>query len=543
MRFARLASALAGLALALPAMAQVTPFNVERLRLDPSAIGSLVLPTGEVLPARNVRFAAALHYEQDPLVVADDGHVRGFGLVSNHDKEDGIVENRLTAHVNAAFGIVDGFEVGLELPIVAYQAGDFDEMDHGGIAAPWVTLRVGSPKPEAFAAGFSLGFSPGWGDQFDFAGNNGYSINPAVAASWRSGKHMVMTNLGLLVRSREVVLAGQEMQNEAQVGLGWSMESGALRYELTARGSFEASGRGEHAELLGGVRYKMGPADLFAIAGPGFMDLAGSPTFRALLGVAFNAGGAAPAAAAVPAPVAAVVAAVKAAVDPCAAGQKHTPEQCPALDDDGDGIANGDDACPTQEGIAEEKGCPAKDSDGDGIFDHEDKCPKVAGVAEEKGCPLPDSDGDGILDAQDKCPKQAGVPSEQGCPPARAQVNVETGKIDIKEKVYFDTGKATIQARSFKLLDDVAALLVASKGLTGIVIEGHTDNTGAADYNRTLSQQRADAVKTYLVGKGVAADRLEAKGYGPDQPAQPNTTRAGREANRRVEFTIKGIAK
>jgi outer membrane protein OmpA-like peptidoglycan-associated protein len=247
---------------------------------------------------------------------------------------------------------------------------------------------------------------------------------------------------------------------------------------------------------------------------------------------------------AAPAPVAAVVKEVAPKpVDPCAPGQAHTPDQCPALDDDGDGIANGQDKCPAEKGIKEEGGCPEKDSDGDGIANHLDACPDVKGVAEYKGCPIPDRDGDGILDADDKCPDQPGVAAEKGCPPAKAQINVETGKIDIKEKVFFDVGKSTIQARSNALLDDVAALLVASKGIGTVEIQGHTDDRGPVELNTKLSQDRAEAVKAYLVSKGVDAGRLEAKGFGPTQPAQPNTTAAGRDANRRVEFVIKGIAK
>jgi OOP family OmpA-OmpF porin len=71
-----------------------------------------------------------------------------------------------------------------------------------------------------------------------------------------------------------------------------------------------------------------------------------------------------------------------------------------------------------------------------------------------------------------------------------------------------------------------------------IRIEGHTDSRGSHAYNLRLSQARADSVKEYLVGKGISSDRMEAKGYGPDQPIDDNRTRAGRERNRRVEFMI-----
>lgn len=233
-----------------------------------------------------------------------------------------------------------------------------------------------------------------------------------------------------------------------------------------------------------------------------------------------------------------VAAGIPAPVDPCAPGQAHTPDQCPGLDDDGDTVANADDRCPLDSGILETSGCPPTDSDEDGIADHLDRCLMVKGIAEAYGCPPPDTDLDGIADAQDRCPDQPGVPAEGGCPPALAQVDTAAGKIDIKEKVFFDTGKATIQARSFDLLDDVAALLVANTSLSSVVVEGHTDSRGSEEANRRLAQARAEAVKAYLVGRNVDPSRLEARGIGEDRPAAPNTTPAGREANRRVEFQI-----
>ena len=71
-----------------------------------------------------------------------------------------------------------------------------------------------------------------------------------------------------------------------------------------------------------------------------------------------------------------------------------------------------------------------------------------------------------------------------------------------------------------------------------IQVEGHTDSTGSPDFNRTLSQARAESVVKYLTGKGVKAARFTAKGFGPDRPVADNSTDAGRDANRRVEFNI-----
>lgn len=217
---------------------------------------------------------------------------------------------------------------------------------------------------------------------------------------------------------------------------------------------------------------------------------------------------------------------------------------CPA-DTDGDGITDDVDACKTVKGVANDDpkkhGCPA-DRDGDGIEDGVDACIDVPGVAnadpKKNGCPS-DRDDDGVPDQSDNCPDEKGVKENQGCPAKKKQLVVITKeKLEIKEQVFFDTGKATIQKKSFGLLDQVAAVVVGHPEIEKIVVEGHTDNVGKPDKNKKLSQDRADSVKKYLTGKGVAASKLDAAGFGQERPIDDNKTPAGRANNRRVEFKL-----
>ncbi len=117
------------------------------------------------------------------------------------------------------------------------------------------------------------------------------------------------------------------------------------------------------------------------------------------------------------------------------------------------------------------------------------------------------------------------------------KINVTNEKIEIKEKIRFATGKDTILFDSYPLLDEIAQAIVDNAKMQ-ISIEGHTDSSGSDAFNQRLSQKRAEAVRDYLIARGVEATRLKAVGYGESQPIAPNDTEEGREKNRRVEFNI-----
>ena len=223
---------------------------------------------------------------------------------------------------------------------------------------------------------------------------------------------------------------------------------------------------------------------------------------------------------------------------------------CPLEDLDGDGLIE-DDQCPEdpedEDGFEDADGCPDEDNDEDGIMDVDDDCPDEAedkdGFEDEDGCPDPDNDGDQILDEDDDCPDEPetinGNEDEDGCPDkGKTKVKVTKDKIEILEKVYFDTNKASIKQRSFNVLEQVATVLRRNPQITKVRVEGHTDSRGSDSYNLELSERRAKSVRQFLVDRGIEADRLDAKGFGEEQPVASNSNSEGREQNRRVEFLI-----
>lgn len=227
---------------------------------------------------------------------------------------------------------------------------------------------------------------------------------------------------------------------------------------------------------------------------------------------------------------------------------------CPIKDSDRDGILDENDECPYQKGTVDTNGCP--DSDGDGVVDKNDRCPNLAGAL--NGCPdsdgdgvaniddecpnepgiisgCPDSDGDGIHNGKDKCVDSPGPADNNGCPKIKEE-DLQVLKF-ATDNVQFATGKATLKAQSYSVLDQVAEVLKKYPDYH-LSISGHTDNVGTPSANQALSEERAASCYQYILSRQIAESRMVYKGFGEKQPVGLNNTEEGREQNRRVAFDL-----
>ena len=118
------------------------------------------------------------------------------------------------------------------------------------------------------------------------------------------------------------------------------------------------------------------------------------------------------------------------------------------------------------------------------------------------------------------------------------EIDEEAGRVELREMVFFETGSAAIAGQSGPLLNQIARVLNENPQVEQVRIEGHTDNQGGAEFNMDLSQRRAESVREALIERGVAPERLTARGYGLTRPVADNRTEEGRAENRRVEMHI-----
>jgi OOP family OmpA-OmpF porin len=204
-------------------------------------------------------------------------------------------------------------------------------------------------------------------------------------------------------------------------------------------------------------------------------------------------------------------------------------------DSDGDGIPDLSDNCPgtppEARGLIDIRGCPI-DTDCDGIPDYRDSCPdNHAGAAVDNlGCPM-DGDRDGIPDGLDDCPgTEPGLAVDgSGC------IDLTVLEKPLVLNIAYLPGAVEIDSAAKEQLDRIAAILLKASEIK-VEINGYTDNVGLADANRALSQKRADWIRDYLVDSGIASERLIPIGRGETNFAASNSTRVGREQNRRIEM-------
>jgi OOP family OmpA-OmpF porin len=218
-------------------------------------------------------------------------------------------------------------------------------------------------------------------------------------------------------------------------------------------------------------------------------------------------------------------------------------------DRDGDGIPDDVDKCPDdpedKDGFEDEDGCPDPDNDKDGILDVDDLCPNDPedkdGFEDKDGCPDPDNDKDRILDVNDKCPNDPetynGFQDDDGCPD-QGRIRVTKTKLEILDKIYFETDKTEIKPVSFPLLDAIASTIKGNPQIQLIEIQGHADERGSDDHNMELTDGRAHSVMRALEERGVNPGTLRAKGYGETKPICTGHNEDCWSKNRRVEFII-----
>ena len=432
------------------------------------------------------------------------------------------------------------------------------------------------------------------GDQVNYLGDGKARVAPQINFGGDVGIVAYSVRTGVNVRLRDDAFADKSIGTEFLVGgavglhvldkklmVGPEVNSAITVATSTGVGSGSIPDETKASvEGLFGFHYTAGPVRFGAGAGTGFSRGLGTPAARVLANLEFvpeinvvtdrdgdginDAQDACPDVRGVPDPDASkngcppeappkdtdgdgIIDAQDACVDvPGIKTDDPRTNGCPS-DRDKDGIYDKDDACIDVPGVRQQdparNGCPA-DSDGDGIIDTEDACPGKPGIKSPdpklNGCPDPDRDKDGIPNDVDACPDEPGKsdpdPKKNGCPKAF----VKDGTIKILDQVKFKTASAQILPgkESEEVLEAVLKVLNDHPEIKRVSVEGHTDTKGVPQANKKLSADRAASVVKWLVGHGIAKERLTSAGFGQEKPIDTNDTEDGRKNNRRVEFRI-----
>jgi len=551
--------------------------------------GTNILNIGksEVIRHLMPSFGLVFHFQDDPYQVVFESNEEQI-----HQR---LIDYAIKGEVWAAIGLFDYVDIGLVMPVILSQAaGDPEDTSPGAPQFAEISsfttadLRIvpklkilDSKDFSGFGLAFLLPISLPTGDSDAYASEGNVRIEPRLAFDYSTeGGFAIAANVAFQPRGTRKVL-NFENTDAFKWGLGLEIPLvedlsliGSL-FGTVAVGADEGASRTAPIEALGGVQWWFAKDWIGNIgAGSGLTNGVGAPDFRAFLTIGYTPRSGKD--------LDADDDGILDDVDKCPLEPEdldgfEDDDGCPDIDNDKDGVldvadgsadSTGYGKCRNnpedKDGFQDEDGCPDPDNDQDGILDTADGAIDGSGFGacrndpedkdlfqDDDGCPDPDNDGDKVLDVADGDKDETGYgkcrdepetvnewKDEDGCRDIKPKaVLTETG-IQILEKVYFDFNKATIQNRSYPLLDEVVRILTENPQVNLIRVEGHTDNVGTRVYNAGLSDRRAKSIQKYLFSKGVAANRLIAKGYGFDFPIDTNATQDGRDRNRRVEFNI-----
>lgn len=512
-----------------------TQLNAQLEHMELQTTSSSPLSVSARVPAHlELGLGATTQYISKPLRLRDSALVEG---------ELAVIAHQARLDLGISLGLWDIFALEANLPLILDQRGVdanaqgsiYQRTDGWGLADPRLSVRatLWEPSPSlAIGAQAALYLPLGrgelmWSDQawrpqlgilMDWSAGAGLHLMTNLSHQWRperdsDGLHSESVFRGNLSLQRDL----WQDALRAHVGLSAQLQRSALR-------SSQALAQALPAEAIAGLSLLgVGPVELDLTGAAGIGTSPGVAQWRGALTIRWR-------------------------------HQATTESACQWPHEDFDGYQDDD-------------GCLDPDNDLDGFADLDDDCPNTPG--QDRGCPrqaqvammTPPKRAPQALArelrhkprAQCLAPAQATPPEPSECAPAAQPITeiqpaikpstaptiyVEADRIMLAGRIFFETDEATIEARSYDILRDLASFLIAHPELAGVSIEGHTDDQGQEQANQRLSERRAHQVALFLIEHGVEPQRLKTKGYGESNPLRHNATELGRALNRRVEFHI-----
>lgn len=445
-----------------------------------------------------------------------------------------LVRERIGAHLGGNFVIVDGFALGVEVPVVVWQSGPAFVPGVAGKnpvaafglddvrVAPKLALLDGAAGALALTLHTTLPTSL---PRHQYIGDGLPTIEPELDASTKLGPVTLAADVGAKLRAASRfgdAVQGSEVTGRAGASLAFNEIIGVpMTLDATVNGAWSPldaplSATNNPVEGLLGIGFRIGSVNIFAAAGTALLGAAGTPSLRGVGGVRWS----------------------PRCDDEDKDGVCSDADRCPSQGEDVDGVEDSDGCPDIQSPLAPKVALPV-DSDGDKVRDLDDVCPTVAedvdGVLDDDGCAGADEDNDGLLDGIDRCPSDAesknNVDDGDGCPevPASELRGIKRDTVPLGGAVSFVPSTSKLDANGMLALDTAIAYLknttenVRIDVEPALQVETQTDTSALSKKEAALAKKEAaklqklsalreTAIRKYLVKNGVSAKRVVTKG-------------------------------